>query len=82
MTRAEHLTWAKGRALELLDAGDPQQALTSMLSDLGKHEELRDPARSSGSASPCLRPDDVRRWITGQPDPPRRPGPVRVLARA
>ncbi len=41
MTRAEHLQWAKGRALEYVDAGDLSQAYTSMASDLGKHEETQ-----------------------------------------
>lgn len=40
-TRAEHLRWCKARALEYLPDG-PTGALTSMLSDLGKHEETRD----------------------------------------
>lgn len=40
MTRDEHLQWAKTRALEYLDAGDLQQAFTSLTSDLGKHDEL------------------------------------------
>jgi len=38
MTRAEHLAWAKARALELVDAGELEQAVASMISDLGKHE--------------------------------------------
>lgn len=37
--RAEHVRWCKQRAMELLNAGDHQQAVTSMLSDLGKHSE-------------------------------------------
>ncbi len=37
MTRAEHLTGCRKRALELLDAGETQQAIASMVSDLGKH---------------------------------------------
>jgi hypothetical protein len=40
MTRAEHLQWAKDRALEYVARGDYGQAVASMLSDLGKHEEL------------------------------------------
>ena len=40
-TRAEHLAWCKARALEYCDAGDVSQALTSMTSDLGKHDETR-----------------------------------------
>ena len=38
-TRAEHLAWAKKRALAYVDAGDTLQAYTSMASDLGKHPE-------------------------------------------
>jgi hypothetical protein len=40
MTRSEHLQWAKARALQYVDAGDLQQAYSSMASDLRKHEEL------------------------------------------
>jgi Tfp pilus assembly protein PilF len=39
--RAEHLAWAKQRALEYLDAGDIANAVTSMGSDLGKHPETK-----------------------------------------
>lgn len=42
MTRDEHLAWAKKRALAYLDHGDVVNALTSMGSDLSKHEELKD----------------------------------------
>lgn len=42
MTRDEHLQWAKSRALDYLDAGDINGALTSMFSDLNKHDETRD----------------------------------------
>ena len=38
-TRAEHLMWCKTRALEYVDSGDLQQALASMISDLGKHPD-------------------------------------------
>ena len=41
MTRAEHLEWAKKRALEYLDSGDKNNAIVSMLSDLEKHGELQ-----------------------------------------
>ncbi len=37
--RADHLAWCKRRALEYLDSGDVANAVTSMLSDLGKHPE-------------------------------------------
>lgn len=39
MTRQEHLEWCKQRALEYVDMNDLQQALASMISDLGKHQE-------------------------------------------
>ena len=39
MTRAEHLQWAKARALEYVEAGDIEQAFSSMASDLNKHDE-------------------------------------------
>jgi hypothetical protein len=40
MTRAEHLAWAKARALEYANRGDAAGAVASMASDLGKHPEL------------------------------------------
>lgn len=40
-TRFEHLQWCKERALQYVDAGDTQQAFTSMGSDLGKHPETQ-----------------------------------------
>lgn len=39
MTREEHLKWCKDRAMEYVNAGDLQQAFTSMCSDLEQHEE-------------------------------------------
>ena len=40
MNRAEHLAWAKQRALQELERSGIVDALTSMLSDLGKHPEM------------------------------------------
>lgn len=40
-SRQEHLKWCKQRALEYCDAGDVNQALASMCSDLGKHAETQ-----------------------------------------
>jgi len=40
-TREEHLAWCKTRALEYVDHGDLRQALTSMGSDLTKHDETK-----------------------------------------
>lgn len=39
MNRAEHLAWAKERALEYADNGDAPNALGSLISDLTKHED-------------------------------------------
>jgi len=41
MTRAEHLQWCKDRAMEYINNGDIQQGVTSMLSDLTKHQETK-----------------------------------------
>ncbi len=38
-TRAEHLQWAKDRALEYANAGDLNNAYASIVSDLRKHPE-------------------------------------------
>lgn len=40
MTRQEHLEWYKTRALEYVDKGNCQEAITSMISDLGRHDEI------------------------------------------
>ncbi len=69
MTRDEHMNWCKERALEYVENGDLPSAITSMLSDLGKHEETRGVGETmaplglfeatGGSA------DSVRRFIEG-----------------
>ena len=46
-TRDEHLEWCKQQALEYVDRGDFNEALASMLSDLGKHP---DTAKHAGIA--------------------------------
>ena len=40
-TRDEHLKWCKERALEFVDKNDLEQALSSFISDLNKHDETR-----------------------------------------
>lgn len=71
MTREEHLEWAKKRALEYLDHGDPAQGFTSMLSDMRKHPELENhPGNTIGAGFMCLpgwitNTAEVRRWIVG-----------------
>ena len=39
LTREEHITWCKERALEYVDAGDVHNAWVSLVSDLNKHPE-------------------------------------------
>ena len=41
MTREEHLNWCKRRAMEYVETNDLSQAVTSMLSDLGKHPDTK-----------------------------------------
>jgi hypothetical protein len=41
MDRDEHLTWCKERALEYWRDGDLGNAVASMTSDLGKHDETQ-----------------------------------------
>lgn len=70
MTRDEHMAWCKKRALEYLDRGDVANAVTSMMSDLGKHDETR---LSEGSPLNALgmmaimsgSVSEARRFITG-----------------
>ena len=39
MNRAEHIQWAKKRALQYVEHGQISEAYTSFVSDLGKHQE-------------------------------------------
>lgn len=69
MTREEHLNWCKQRAREYLDKGDTANAVASMLSDLGKHEETKAAGASMGMiglfAAASSNLDDARRFIEG-----------------
>jgi len=71
MDADEHLEWAKKRALEYLDRLDPQQAFTSMMSDLSKHPELKNHAGMQIGVGFMMLPgwinnsEEVRRWIVG-----------------
>lgn len=67
MARDEHLAWCKERALQYLPR-NPADAMTSMMSDLQKHPELKDhiglaiaPMFYGGHNDP----EQVRRWIVG-----------------
>jgi uncharacterized membrane-anchored protein len=67
-TRDEHLAWAKKRAIEYLDAGDLQNAVTSMGSDLDKHPELGCNAyllMAGAMDAQNGEREKVRRWIEG-----------------
>jgi len=41
-SRESHLAWCKERALQYVEVGQLQEALTSMFSDLTKHPETMD----------------------------------------
>lgn len=66
-----HLEWCKKRALQYLDAGDPRQAFTSMLSDITKHPKGKNhPGGEIGVGFMLLpgwidNPVEIRRWIVG-----------------
>jgi hypothetical protein len=66
--RAEHLAWCKARALEYLDAGNLQDAVASMGSDLNKHPETGCPNVLMTLGMMLMVNNDaagVRRWIEG-----------------
>lgn len=68
MTRDEHLTWCKKRALEYVEAGDLAQAVISMLSDIEKHPELKCNAYLAMAGTMAAMDQDeagVRRFING-----------------
>jgi hypothetical protein len=70
MTRDEHLAWCKEQALEYVDIGELNNAVTSMGSDLNKHEETRNLANDGllMLGMRCVMDNDsaaVRRWIEG-----------------
>ena len=71
-TRAEHLKWAKDRALEYADKGDTGGAIASLMSDLGKHSETA-PSREivANLMTPLAmmgkfdQPGELRKFIKG-----------------
>jgi hypothetical protein len=68
MNRSEHLAWAKQRALEYLDIDNLPLAVSSMVSDLRKHDELGCPVEYSVlgmNAAMTGDTDEVRHWIEG-----------------
>jgi len=73
MTREQHLAWCKKRALEYVDKGDLANGVTSMISDMDKHDETRfDPKSVLGMLGLLALQqavqgdrDGVRRFIVG-----------------
>ena len=72
MTRAEHLQWAKDRALEYADQGAMANAIASLRSDLGKHPDTAASARIVDELMMPLmligefdRPGELRKFIEG-----------------
>lgn len=69
MTREQHLQWCKDRANEYLAEGDLANAVTSMLSDLDKHEETRGAGESMAMLGMLYITqhdrEGVKRWVEG-----------------
>ena len=70
MTRAEHLQWAKDRALQYADAGDLSGAVASITSDLNKHPDTAGHAGSELMMMLALgghmnTPAEIRNFIEG-----------------
>lgn len=70
MTRDEHLSWCKTRALQVLDSGDVAGAMASMMSDLGKWDRpLYQPPMLSVLMMDAMKfrqtPAQMRDWIEG-----------------
>lgn len=72
MTREEHLQWAKKRAIELLDAGEIDEAFSSMCVDIMKNQQLMNDHRETIKLGMQLfmndhlnSADKMRDWILG-----------------
>ncbi len=70
LNRAEHISWCKSRALEILEKGDCTEAFNSMCSDLQKHPDTsRHVGISLGVAQMhggmLKSTDDMRNFIEG-----------------
>lgn len=70
MTRAEHLEWCKTRAIQCLDdKAGVVNAVSSMLSDLGKHPYTAPLAGIGARICPQYAGirdvETIRRWIEG-----------------
>jgi hypothetical protein len=70
MDRAEHLQWAKDRALEYADRGDVTNAVASMASDLRKHPDTENRAGAQLMVMLAMsgkfdQPGELRKFIEG-----------------
>ena len=70
MSREEHLAWAKHRALELVEEGQPDEGYCSLITDLRVHPELAEhPGIEMGlslmKAGFLVEHEQVRLWIGG-----------------
>ena len=68
MNRDEHLAWCKRRAFEYVEIGDVQGAITSLMSDLTKHDETMPSQRQmrlSMAVQLANSPDAAREFIRG-----------------
>lgn len=67
MNRAEHVDWAKRRALEYVEAGHGFLAVASIASDLSKHPETANhPGIIIGILTvPAENLHELKRWIEG-----------------
>jgi hypothetical protein len=67
MNRQEHLQWCKDRASEYLRAGDVASAFSSMVSDMNKHEETKNPILTEIGMLHVIANnlDGMQKWIHG-----------------
>jgi len=68
-TREEHIEFCKMRAREYLDRGQIKEGVTSMMSDLNKHEDTRSAGKSMAMLGMlCMMQNDMagaRRFVDG-----------------
>lgn len=65
-SRAEHVAWAKQRALEYAEIGDAANCIASMLSDMRKHRETAQSVFVLAVIAPRTGDkDQLRRWVEG-----------------
>jgi hypothetical protein len=66
--RSEHVEWCKARAREYIDQGDLANAVSSMMSDMGKREDTAPPMALVALGMMAVRDGDrdgVRRFVEG-----------------